>query len=157
MDNFIEIKNQLKIFFGALNELKKLGVAPNSKDFTSQLGEWLVSEIFNGERATSGIQKYWDVKVGGKNYQVKTHAKAENNKNKWSYVDYDDDSDIDFIVIIVFSSDYKLIDFYKIIWNECIPLIRNRKDGKVINWRSLKDYKLNIDELNNQELVSFFR
>jgi hypothetical protein len=157
MDNFEEIKKQLNIFFGSLFELRNLGVAPNSKDFTSQLGEWLVSEIFNGKRAQSGIQKDWDVKVDGKNYQVKTHAKSVTDKNKWSYVNYKDDAEIDFILLIVFTPDYKLKEFYKISWEECLPLIRERKDGRVINWSALKNYRLNIDDLNNQELISLFR
>jgi hypothetical protein len=157
MDKYVEIKNQLKIFFKTLKELKNLGVTPNSKDFTSQLGEWLVMEIFNGERAQSGIQKNWDGIVEGKKYQVKSHAKSESNKNNWSYVNYDHDADIDFIVIIIFSPEYKLMDFYKISWKECLTLIRLRKYGKVINWRNLKNYKINLNELNNQEIVLIFR
>jgi hypothetical protein len=79
------------------------------------------------------------------------------DKNKWSYVNYKDDAEIDFILLIVFTPDYKLKEFYKISWEECLPLIRERKDGRVINWSALKNYRLNIDDLNNQELISLFR
>ena len=56
-----KINNALANYFVALQELRSLGVLPNSKDFTSQLGEWIVEEMFQGKRAENGIQKYWDV------------------------------------------------------------------------------------------------
>lgn len=40
-------------------------------DFSYQIGEWLVEMIYEGKRATSGIQKGWDVDGKGKHLLVK--------------------------------------------------------------------------------------
>ena len=132
MAEYKEIKEQLNKYFNSLFELRKLGVAPNNKDFTSQLGEWLVAEIYNGVKAESGIQKDWDIRVGEDLIQVKTHAKSENTNARWSAIKYDIEANISFVVIIVFSSEYKLKEFYKIPWVKCIDLIKRNKDRIVL-------------------------
>lgn len=95
-----------------------MGVIRNKKDFTSQLGEWLVAELYGGISAESSSQKDWDVKVGADLFiQVKTHAKAIGNNNRWTGIKYKKDAQINELVIIVFTHDYKLREFYKIPWN----------------------------------------
>ena len=85
MENLTEIKNAILDYLSALRKMRQLNITPNSKDFTSQLGEWLVEQIYEGKRAESGIQKCWDVIVGNKKIQVKTHAKANiNNEDRTS-------------------------------------------------------------------------
>jgi hypothetical protein len=44
-------------YLSTLRKVRQLNIALNSKDFTSQLGEWLTDQIFDGKRAESGIQK----------------------------------------------------------------------------------------------------
>jgi hypothetical protein len=48
---YTETQLALKNYFEALSTLKRLGIVPNKKDFTSQIGEWLVNEIYNGALA----------------------------------------------------------------------------------------------------------
>jgi hypothetical protein len=67
----------LKELFAMLNKLRDEGVLLNKKDFTCQIGEWLAETIFDGKRATNGIQKGWDVEIKGKFIQVKAHAKKQ--------------------------------------------------------------------------------
>lgn len=156
MKNYNKTEILLTNYFKALNALKQAGITLNKKDFTSQLGEWLISEIYDGTRAKSNIQKYWDVKVGSKKIQVKTHAKASKTKARWSRIKYDVDAEIDELVIVVFSEEYKLKEFYVVPWIDALKIIvRSEKIGKdVIYWNHLSDYKLDLKKLPNQNLIS---
>jgi hypothetical protein len=156
MDKYKDIKDQLTKYLNSLIELRRLGVTPNSKDFTSQLGEWLVAEIYNGVKAESGIQKDWDIQVGKDFIQVKTHAKSESTNARWSAIKYDIEANINFVIIVVFSSEYKLKEFYKIPWVKCIDLIKRNKDKDVLMWNSLIDYKVQLEDLPNREIINFF-
>ena len=99
-DKYGEFKVAFSDYFKSLNHLKELGVVPNKKDFTSQLGEWLVETIYEGKRAESGIQKYWDVKVAAELIQVKTHAKAKTNSARWSSIKLDEDAELTKVIIM---------------------------------------------------------
>jgi hypothetical protein len=87
---------------------------------------------------------------------VKTHAKASSNNNLWSSIKYDVDSNVDYVVIVVFSEDFKLREFYRVPWINCLDLIRRNKDRDVLMWHHLKDYKIEIDQLPKQDIVSLF-
>ncbi len=50
-------------FFKSMKVLRDEGILINKKDFTCQIGEWVVEMLYEGKRATSGIQKGWDVDV----------------------------------------------------------------------------------------------
>jgi len=86
MSDLENIKIALDNYFRALSVLKGYGLIPNQKDFTGQLGEWFVSEVYGGTRSTNGIEKDWDVKIGDKLVQVKTHAKAETTTARFSFI-----------------------------------------------------------------------
>ncbi len=144
-------------YFEALKELKRLGVLPNSKDFTSQLGEWLVATLFDGDKATNGIQKDWDVKIKEKLVQVKTHAKASTTPARWSRVEYGPQANIDELVIIVFSDGYRLKEYYTIPWTNALPLIRRNESGHVIMWNDLGRYKIDLNDLPKQSIISVFK
>lgn len=74
MTKTVKIKLAFQNYFKALNELKSLCVTKNKKDFTSQLGEWLVETLYDGKRSENGIEKYWDIECYLGKVQVKTHA-----------------------------------------------------------------------------------
>ena len=123
----IETKSKaLDSFFQAMKALRDEEILINKKDFTCQIGEWLVEMLYDGKRATSGIQKGWDIDVKGKHIQVKAHAKAETNNAKFSAVDKNSTERIDELIIIVFTFDYKLKEFYKAPWNFALPHIKLR-------------------------------
>jgi hypothetical protein len=148
----MEIKSVFSDYFRALKRLKDLGVLVNKKDFTSQIGEWLVETIFEGKRAENGIQKYWDIEssIG------KTHSKSKTTTARWSAIKYDIDAQVDFVVIVVFSEDYELNEFYQVPWENCLNLIRRNKDRDVLMWDHIKDFKLEISQLNKQEIILIF-
>lgn len=128
----------------------------NKKDFTSQIGEWLVQEIYSGKRAESGIQKYWDIESNLGKIQVKSHSKSKTTTARWSAIKYDVVAEVDFVVIVVFTEEYQLKEFYQVPWKDCLNLIRRNKDRDVLMWDHIVDYQLNISHLTNQEIVSIF-
>ena len=147
-----EIKTALNNYFESLKRLQEIGVITNKKDFTSQIGEWLVENIFEGQRAASGNQKSWDIETEDGKIQVKTHSKSKTTPARWSEIKYDIDANVDFVVIIVFSEDYKLNEFFKIPWKDCIKLIRQN----VLMWDRLKDFRIELTQLPKQEIISIF-
>lgn len=152
-----EIKKALDNYVDSLTQLQKLDVVKNKKDFTSQIGEWFVAEIYGGTRAVSGIQKHWDIKIGEKHLQVKTHSKALTTAARWSPVKYDETAQIDEIITVVFTPDYKLKEFYKTPWREALKLINRQKHRDVLRWDAQKKYKIKLDDLPKQNLVSLFK
>ena len=146
-------------FFEAMKILREEEILINKKDLTGQIGEWLVEMLYEGKRATSGIQKGWDVDVKGKHIQVKAHAKAETNNARFSAVDKDSTERIDELIIVVFTFDYKLKAFYKVPWESAVPHIklRGKKSPRnEINWSSIKNFKIEKEDLPHQEIVTLF-
>lgn len=157
MKDYTQIENAFCQYFSALKKLQELGVSPNKKDFTSQIGEWLVMEIYNGERAKSGIQKDWDLKIDNKFVQVKTHSKANTTSARWTSIKYGEKAEIDELITVIFTSDYKLKEFYMTPWVEAFKLIRRQKHDDVIYWDDQKAFRIEIDNLPNQPLISLFK
>lgn len=151
------IKNYIK----ALKKLHSEYIHINKQSFTCQIGEWLVAELYNGERAKSGTQKGWDIIANGKNIQVKAHAKAENTTSKFSVINKNSSEKIDELIIIVFTYDYKIKHFYKVPWSKAkkhIQLRGKKIKRSEISWSKLKYYEIEIDNLPRQkEIVSIFR
>ncbi|GEM_PF-1172999 len=157
----ISVKNvsaALLDYFEAVKVLRNQNILINKHSFTNQIGEWLVETIFGGKRAANG-QKGWDVNVNGKHIQVKTHSKAETNKSRFSAVNKCDSEQIDELIIIVFSAEYKIKNFFIIPWEIACPLIRERttKNKLELNWSAVKEYEVSIDSLPKQEIVSLFK
>lgn len=157
MTDYKEIKKLLDNYIHTMAQLKEHGVTLNKKDFTAQIGEWLVAELFGGERAASGIQKYWDIKVGNKYIQVKTHSKASSTNARWSAVKHDGKAQIDEIITVVFTPNYKIKEFYKTPWKEALNLIKRQKQRDVLYWNDQKNFQVKIEDLPNQHLVALFK
>lgn len=152
-------KLALQTFFDAMKTLREEGILINKKDFTCQIGEWLIEMIYNGKRSLNGIEKGWDVKSNNEFIQVKTHSKREGNKNRWTKVDKEFDIKIDTLIIIVFSHDYKLKEFYRIPWSEAVKNIKLRgikSPRNELNWSQVKQYKIEIFDLPHQEIIELF-
>lgn len=129
----------------------------NKTDLTCQISEWLVKEIFNGKLVPTSINKDWDVIVGEKRIQVKAHAKADTNGNRKTQIKYNKDASIDELILVIFSQDYVLKEFYVVPWSEAISLTSPNKGGSIISWSRLKAYEVDIDKLPNQTVVSLFK
>lgn len=157
MDQYIKIDIALKKLHESYAELKDFGVLINKKDFTCQIGEWLIANLYDGERSTNGIQKDWDIKVGEKKIQVKAHSKAANNSASWSAVKNSANAQIDELIIVVFFEDYKLKALYKLNWQVALLKIRRSGNRDVINWRDIEEYKIPIANLPKQHLIKLFK
>lgn len=147
----------IKDFILALKALREGGVTTNKTDLTCQLSEWLVKEIFGGTLAPNSINKDWDVLANGRYIQVKAHAKNSSNPNKFTRIHYDESAVIDDLIIIVFSEDYVVREFYIVPWNEAIPLIKHNQGGSILSWSRIVGYKQDLDCLPNQEVIKLFR
>src|SRR5262245_47591954 len=80
--------------------LKDTGVISHQKQVHVELSEWVTAQLFNGDRATSGNQKNWDVVLpDGQKVQVKSHAKALTNPSNWTTLSKSCDG-VSFIFII---------------------------------------------------------
>lgn len=147
----------LNKYIESLELLYNCNILKNKKDFTGQIGEWLVEELYDGSRAKSGVQKGWDVVANNKFFQIKTHSKSDTNKNRWSSISLSE-VNADFLIIVVFSNKYKLKEFYKVPWT--VVLNRLKKRGKKqtrneINWSDIIDFKIELTKLPKQEIIKF--
>lgn len=150
----------LKAYFDAVQRLRDENILTNQKDFTCQVGEWLVEQLYDGKRSTNGIQKGWDVTVGDKHIQVKSHAKAGTNSNEYSVIEKESAERIDELVIVVFTETYKLKKFYKAPWAEAVGHIskRGKKNPRnQIRWGDLDEYLVPLHQLPKQDIVSLFK
>lgn len=141
-------------FILSYNLLKKHRILRNQKDITGQLGEWVASVLFNATISENGINQFWDlIDTAGLKYQVKAHAKASTTLARWSRIDYQDDAPINFIVIIVFDPNYKLLELFKIPFSEAIRL---RTGSLILNWSQVKQYRVdNLDALLYEKSLGF--
>ena len=112
-ENYSHIQSAIADYLQAWAKLKDLKVLNTKKDFTSQLSEFIAATIYKGKPSTNSIQKDWDIELSdGSKLQVKSHAKATTNNNRWTPVPYLEDAEIDLYIIIVFSEEYKLKHFF---------------------------------------------
>jgi hypothetical protein len=132
------VSEEFGSFIKAYKKLKEFGLLRNQKDITGQLGEWLASEILSAKISSNGIEKDWDLykEEGGKPvyYQVKAHAKSDSTNARWTRFEYSSDAQIDYLIVVVFSQDYALREFYKVPFQDAIEL---RTDGFVLNWSKI--------------------
>lgn len=117
----------------------------------------MVKEIFNGKPALNSINKDWDVLANDRHIQVKGHAKNSSNANRFTRIHYHESAVIDELVIIVFSENYIVKEFYILPWDEAIPLIKHNQGGSILSWNRIIAYKQDLDSLPNQEVIKLFR
>jgi hypothetical protein len=147
-------------YLAAEKKLRDETVLVNRHSFTSQIGEWLVETIYDGKRASSGIQAGWDVQADGKNIQVKTHAKAINNNSNFTAISSSSKVHIDELIILNFSPEFKLLEFYRLSWEEAKKHIKfsgKKVPREELNWSAIKQHRVDLYSLPHQEVVSFFR
>ena len=139
-----EIKiNAILNHIKSLKELKKLNILKNKKDFNSQLGEWIISILYNGEIAKNGKQKDWDLLIDNKKAQVKCHSKAITSLRKDTDFKYTEIAEIDIFFIIIFDEYYNLETIYKIPFKEALKL-KTKTKYPVIRWNDI-DEKYSVD------------
>jgi hypothetical protein len=153
------MSESIRKYIQIIADLRNENILTNKKDFTGQIGEWLVEQIFDGKRATSAVQEGWDVEVNGRFIQVKTHSKDEHNKTRWTSICSTPACNVDELIIIVFSHHYKLLEFYQVPWGIAKTKIKMnaKKNRETLRWSELKENKKEIGELPMQKVVGLFR
>jgi hypothetical protein len=136
-----------------------LKILNSQKDFTSQIGEWLIAEMYGATLAKSGKNKDWDmISKKTKKIQVKAHSKAKTTKRANTDFKYTEESDIDIFIIVIFSTNYKIKTIYEIPFNIALQLKTKHAKYPSINWSEIpSEYIVDVNEKigNNKLLRSF--
>ena len=137
------VSKEFGAFIKSYKKLKDFGLLRNQKDITGQLGEWLASEMLEAKISTNGIEKDWDLfkEEAEKSvyYQVKAHAKSDGTNARWTRFEYSSDAKIDFLVVVVFSQEYALREFYVVPFDFAVE---NRTDSSVLNWSRISKFNV---------------
>lgn len=152
-----KISKAIKQYIEVKKSFRELQISKTERQLVSEIGEWFVQQIYGGERTQSAIQSDWDLKIGDQNIQVKTHAKSDKNKTRWTKIDYPESADIKELIIIVFTEELELKEFYKAPWNKIQKFINREKVKPIIKWNDLKEYRIDHNELPNQKIVKLFK
>ncbi len=155
---YSKIRNLIFDYLKAWSELKELNVINNKTNFTSQLGEFIVADLYRGKLAPNSTQKDWDVILPDETkIQVKAHAKASSNLNSWTPVPYSQNADIDLYIIIVFTEDYKLKHFFQTPWNVMWKLSNEDSVRRLVRWNQLSEFdKLNESQFKKKNVIKLF-
>jgi len=87
--------------------------------------------------------------------QVKTHAKGDSNNARWTDYRYDRGA-YDELIILVFSKELVLREFYRAPEAVAYNLVDRTKKQLVLKWDSLAPYRIALSDLPNQDLVGMF-
>jgi hypothetical protein len=154
--NFSEEEKYLKMYLESMQKLIELNVLNTRRDFTSQIGEWLICNLFGGMQSNNGIQKDWDILINEKKIQVKAHSKSITTTARWTEIKYNENSDLDYLAIIIFDTSYVIKEFYFARWLDCLKFIKKQKHRNVINWNDLKKFKIDLSQHRKIEVLKLF-
>jgi hypothetical protein len=134
------VVHSLAVLQRGLAALRRKGVI-RSQRYLADYGEWLACQLLGGKRALSKTQPAWDIKVGKKRIQVRTHAKADTTPARRtpipkSALGYDS------LLILVLSEKWKLKKAYEVPRRAVSRLAR--RDGKrlTLHWNHLTEFSL---------------
>jgi len=147
-----KVTKALQSWVHAVAELKDLGVV-RSQRVVTDYAEWLVAEIYGGTRARSKTQRDWDVILGTETIQVKAHAKAEDNPNRCSTISANPEN-FDALVIVVFSSNLRVREFYSVPSKDVVGLLRQEGKSSRLYWGDLRKWQIPSEELPNYDTLA---
>ena len=140
MNEFFKIKNAIDEFINAKEKLQNLDVL-RSERLTGEFGEWFAEQLTGAKRADKTSQKGWDLESKGIKYQVKTHAKGQNNNARWTDWKYDS-KEFDFLIILIFTHKLELKEAYHIPYTETENRVNKKNKQIVLKWDDFKDFKI---------------
>jgi hypothetical protein len=146
-DNARSIARELRSIASAMGNLRLLG-AIRSQKLVPDLGEWIVSSLLGGEIAHSRTQEGWDVECEGRRFQVRSHAKSEDNPNRWSPVPRHP-TQCDMFVIVVFSERLLVEQIIQVPISEALGRARNGR----LQWADVQEHRLRPSEFRTFELL----
>lgn len=140
MKKYQEIKETVQIYIQAKKKLRELDVL-RSERLTGEFGEWFAEKLTSANRAPSTTQSGWDLIRDGEKFQVKTHAKSESNKARWTEWKYSEKK-FDFLVLLIFSQELSLREAYIIPYEIAEKRINKNLKQVVLKWDDYADYKI---------------
>ena len=153
--NYKKVKETLYKLANAKQDLRELGVI-RSERLVGEIGEWFFTAIYGGKRAQSTTQKGWDVKLNGKKIQIKTHAKGDKNNARWTVINFCED-DPDELVIVVFTKEFCLKEFYRVSSKVLVNYIETSGDRKIVYWDKIAKWKIELNKLPKQRVIRLFK
>lgn len=156
MENrILNIRDLVANFVKIKDESKKLDVI-RSERFIGEFGEWFAEEFTGAKRAKSTSQSGWDlIDRNGIKFQVKTHAKGENNTARWTNWSYDNKV-FDFLIILIFTNKLELKEIYKVPFEATKTRVNLNLKQKVLKWDDFSDYKISFDDIS-EDLKVFLK
>jgi hypothetical protein len=152
-NNYRDVRDALNQIVSAKQILRNLKVI-RSERFTGELGEWFVGEMYNALPAASTSQKGWDLMLGDRRIQVKTHAKGDGNNARWTELGKYTEEDFDELIIVVFTKEFSLKELYKVPVKDAISHVKGKQ--RVIGWNDISRFKIKLKNLPKQDLVKLF-
>lgn len=135
-------------------ELTELGVVRSQK-VLSDFAEWLVAEIYGGERVTSRSHPGYDVVAGSERIQVKHAAKAKGNPTRW--ISINSREQFDSLVLVILSTTCRVQEIYKISSEELRPYLKADSQGHRLNWDDIAAWRIEKHRIPNYpRLASLF-
>ncbi len=154
-ENYLKIREALNDLAEAKQRLSDLNVI-RSERLVGEIGEWFFTAIYGGKRAISSSQKGWDIELDDKKIQIKTHAKGDKNNARWTEIDEEKVKEFEELVIIVFTKEFYLKEFYKIQKEAIGNLLEQSGKIKVLKWEKLSHHKIELECLPNQKIIKIF-
>jgi hypothetical protein len=145
------IADELQRIADAMERLRSLGVIRSQK-VVSDIGEWLAATLLGGNLADSKNQKGWDITCGKAHIQVRTHAKAGTNKNRFTRV-ADVCAGQDDLAVVVLSPRF-LVDRIFVVPNHEVRERANKKGA--LSWKSIASFEIKSDSVPSKALRWLF-
>ncbi len=123
---------------------------------TKQIGWWIVTKVFPSKNLNSVSKKAMIFKIDGMTTEVRIHKRVSPNLKRRTNLLASDSIQTDFLMIIVFTANYKIQEFYKIPWNT-IEILQRNNDNGIIYWNDQNQYRIELENLPNQDIVSLFK
>jgi hypothetical protein len=133
--NSNQIRGALNLIRRAKQILKAQDVIRHEKAIHCELAEWVIEKYLDGNRATLGNQKGWDIELNdGIRIQVKSHAKARTNLSNWTTLSKHSEG-VSEIFVVVFTADYFIMQIFQINVDEAYRMCNKKRE---ITWKRLE-------------------
>lgn len=133
-----------------MERLHEFGVI-RSQNVVSAIGEWLAPTLLDGRVATSKNRKAWDIVCGDAQVQVRTHAKAEGNRNRFTRVADVCAGNCD-LVIVVLSSSFLIQRLFHVPNHQ----VKARAVNGRLGWTRVADFEVEKTDVRAKDVVPLF-
>lgn len=130
----------------AVGVLRERGII-HSREFTGDLGEWYICELYGGERVPGQAQKGWSIclSASGERLQVKTQFYDPDNQ--WNHLD-SIPTDFDRLIVVILTDSFTIRAIYDLPSEELGTLIKIGDENRPsFRWDDLEPWRVNPSSL----------